>query len=379
VVGSSFNCSNIGNNLVTLTANDGNGNTNTCNATVTVRDVTPQVAKCQNLTANLGSNGTVTVPASSINNGSTDNCSMTFTLTPNTFTCAQIGMRTVTLTATDPGGNTSTCTAKVTVRDITGPTAKCNNPIIFLNSTGEASLSVAQVNNGSTDNCGISTLTINKTAFNCSEIGGPQTVILSVTDVNGNTSSCYASVTVKDAIAPTAICEDVMVQLGLNGKVTVYGAELAANSFDNCSVWSYSPIAKVYTSANLGQNNLTILVKDWSGNGATCVSVVTVEPHGNLGENEDRDADAAPADFAFNVYPNPTSGDVSVAFELPLEQQVRIRVFDLQGRLVLNREETGLEGDNTLQMHLGAFAPGVYILDFQSEGLKAQRRLMVQE
>jgi hypothetical protein len=238
---------------------------------------------------------------------------------------------------------------------------------------------VAQVNNGSTDNCGISTLTINKTAFNCSEIGGPQTVILSVTDVNGNTSSCYASVTVKDAIAPTAICEDVTVQLGLNGKVTVYGAELAANSFDNCSVWSYSPIAKVYTSANLGQNNLTILVKDWSGNGATCVSVVTVEPHGNLGENEDRDADAAPADFAFNVYPNPTSGDVSVAFELPLEQQVRIRVFDLQGRLVLNREETGLEGDNTLQMHLGAFAPGVYILDFQSEGLKAQRRLMVQQ
>lgn len=153
-------CSNIGANLVTLIVNDGNGNT-VCNATVTVRDVTPPVAKCKDVIANLGANGMVTVPASAVNNGSTDNCSMTFLLTPNTFNCAQVGMQTVTLRATDPGGNSTTCAAKVTVRDNSGPTAKCKNPTIFLDDSGNATLTAAAVNNGSTDNCGIATMSIN--------------------------------------------------------------------------------------------------------------------------------------------------------------------------------------------------------------------------
>lgn len=71
-------------------------------------------------------------------------------------------------------------------------------------------------------------------------------------DVNGNSSSCLSYVTVKDAIAPTAVCEDVEVTLGYNGVATVYGDDLAFNSSDNCSVWSYAPVAKNYTSANLG-------------------------------------------------------------------------------------------------------------------------------
>lgn len=64
VVASNFNCSNVGANVVVLTANDGNGNTSTCSAVVTVKDVTPPVAKCQSITANLGANGTVTIPPS---------------------------------------------------------------------------------------------------------------------------------------------------------------------------------------------------------------------------------------------------------------------------------------------------------------------------
>jgi len=371
--------------LVTLTANDGNGNTASCSFTVTLKDVTLPIAKCKNITANLGANGMVTVAPSAVNNGSSDNCTFTLSLTPNTFSCLNIGMNTVTLRATDAGGNTATCNAIVTVKDISGPNAKCKNPIIFLNDSGHATLTVAQVNDGSTDNCGIGTMSIDKTSFNCSEISGRQPVILSMTDVNGNSSSCISYVTVKDAIAPTAVCEDVTVELGSNGMVTVYGAELASASTDNCSVWSYSPIAKVYNSSNLGDNNLTITVKDWSGNAATCVSIVTVEPFmspsplapGHSGSEESFRVDAS--DFAFHVYPNPTSGDVAVAFELPAEQPVWIRVFDLQGRLILSHQDLGLEGENTYWLGLKGLASGMYIVDFQSEDLKGQKRLVVQE
>ena len=380
VVNSGFNCSNIGNNLVTLTANDGNGNTATCSATVTVRDVTPPVAKCKNVMANLGPNGTVTVSPSAVNNGSTDNCSITFILTPNTFNCSQIGMQTVTLTATDPGGNMSACTAKVTVRDITAPTTKCKNPTIFLNDAGQATLGVAQVDNGSIDNCGIGSRSISKTSFNCSEISGTNPVTLTLTDVNGNTSSCLAYVTVKDAIAPTAVCEDVTVALGPGGYVVVYGADLAPNSTDNCSVWSYLPGAKVYTKANLGPNNLTITVKDWSGNASTCVSVVTVilPSNGDFQQGGVEGKGGVIGNFDLILFPNPTSGEATMAFELPAEQAFSFRIFDTSGRMIYSREDIGFEGENILPLRMDDLAPGVYMVDFQSEHLKVQKRLVLQ-
>ncbi len=381
VTPSSFTCSNIAANLVTLTVNDGNGNTATCNATVTVRDVTLPVAKCKNVIANLGANGMVTVGASLVNNFSTDNCSITFMLTPNTFNCAQIGMHTVTLKATDAGGNTATCTAKVTVRDISGPTAKCKNATIYLDGSGHATLTTAQVNNGSTDNCVIETMSIDWTQFNCSELSNtPWPVNLNMTDVNGNSSSCLAYVTVKDAIAPTAICEDVTVSLGSNGKVTVYGEDLAFNSFDNCSVWSYSPIAKWYTTANLGDNNLTVTVKDLSGNPSTCVSVVTILPFpGSNDFQQGGDGKANSEIFDFVIFPNPTSGNATMAFQLPAEQGFVFRVFDTVGRMIISHEGIGLVGENVMPLHIEGLAPGVYLIDFQSENWKVQKRLVLQK
>ncbi|MEZ4894797.1 MAG: hypothetical protein R2778_17515 [Saprospiraceae bacterium] len=64
--------------------------------------------------------------------------------------------------------------------------------------------------------------------------------------------------------------------LNEEGKVTVYAESLALNSYDNCEVWSYLPLATVCTIANLGENDLQIKVKSWSQNGSTCISLVTV-------------------------------------------------------------------------------------------------------
>ncbi len=365
--------------LVTLTANDGNGNTGVCSFTVTLKDQTLPLAKCKTVVASLGANGTVTVDASVVDNGSSDNCTFTLLLTPNTFNCSNIGVNTVTLRATDVGGNTATCTNKVTVRDLAMPLAKCNNPTIFLNNMGKATLSALQVDNGSTDNCSISARTINKSDFDCSDIGGAQPVILTVKDPSGNSANCNAQVTVKDAIVPTAECEDVTVELGSNGKAYVYGADLAANSSDNCSVWSYSPVVKIYTAANLGDNNLIITVKDWSGNASTCVSVVTVLPHNSNGDfQQGGDGKGNFGIFDFVIYPNPSSGAATMAFYLSTEQAFSLRIFDSSGRMVYRQEGLGTEGENALPLRLEGFASGVYWIDFQSENWKVQKRLVLQ-
>ena len=131
------------------------------------------------------------------------------TVTPNA------GTNDVILTVWDVNGNSSTCTANVTVVDSTAPAAVCKNDTIYLDGNGLATLSPSDVDGGSNDNCGIDSMAVDSTSFDCSQ-RGPHTVTLTVWDPSGNSASCTATVTVIDSTAPTInfcpapikVCED---------------------------------------------------------------------------------------------------------------------------------------------------------------------------
>lgn len=377
-----FTCAHLGANTVILGGADASINKGQCNATVTVLDQIKPIAKCKNVIANLDANGTVTVPSASVNNGSLDNCSITMDLSPNTFGCNNVGLNTVKLTVTDAGGNTAACTAKVTVKDNIAPIARCKNATVLLNELGQANLSIDQVDNNSSDNCAIKNASLQWTQFNCSEVREtPWLVAMTLKDAANNTSSCIASVTVKDLIPPNAECESISVHLGENGLATVFGAELATNSTDNCFISSFFPVAKVYTAANLGLNSLVVTTKDQSGNTASCTATVTVLPFENLQAGQGRSADSEdiPTDLNLRLFPNPSAGAVRIEFGLPKEQAFRLRVFDLAGRLVLNWDAQGVAGENNVQIPAKTLIPGVYTLDFQTTMLKTKRRLIILE
>ncbi len=101
-------------------------------ANLNLLDSTPPAAVCQNIsvTPNVGT-GTVTITASQVDGGSTDNVGIaSLSVSPNTFTCANIGTPvTVTLTVTDTSNNVSTCTATVTVLPNAVATFTQVNPI----------------------------------------------------------------------------------------------------------------------------------------------------------------------------------------------------------------------------------------------------------
>src|SRR5690606_4988116 len=154
-----------------------------------------------------------------------------------TFDCTSVGTQTVTLTVTDANGNSSTCDASVTIEDNVAPTAICQDITVQLDANGEVVITAADIDNGSFDNCGSVTLTVNGGAndqtFDCTSVG-VQTVTLTVTDANGNSSTCDASVTIEDNVAPTAICQDITVQLDANGEVVITAAAIDNGRFDNC-------------------------------------------------------------------------------------------------------------------------------------------------
>ena len=275
-----FTCADIGENFVTLTITNVNGNTATCTTIVTVEENIPPVAFCMPpFTLELDTNGQATITAAMIDNGSTDNCLDVFLSIDKTeFTCADIGDNTITLTVTDASGNSATCTTIVTVEDNLPPVAFCVAPFtIFLDTNGEATLTAADVDGGSTVTCGLVAISLDTTNFTCADIG-ENTITLTVTDENGNESTCTTIVTVEDNIAPEALCAaPFTIQLDANGQATLTAASINNGSSDACGMDTISISPSEFDCSNVGENTVTLTVTDVNGNVSTCTTIVTIE------------------------------------------------------------------------------------------------------
>jgi hypothetical protein len=161
------------------------------------------VALCQPATVQLDSDGEGSLFTSQVDNGSSYACgTVTLSVRPNTFDCSHVGSpQTVILTVTDQSSNTSTCIQTVTVLDEVAPTPLCQAASVVLDSDGQGTLLATQVDAGSSDACGSVTLSVRPNTFDCSHVGSPQTVILTVTDQSSNISTCSQTVTVERTVA----------------------------------------------------------------------------------------------------------------------------------------------------------------------------------
>ncbi|MCB9347161.1 MAG: T9SS type A sorting domain-containing protein [Lewinellaceae bacterium] len=158
-------------------------------------------ALCQDVTVQLDASGSATLTAGAVDNGSSDACGIqSAVLSQQSFGCGDVGANTVTLTVTDVNGNTAACPATVTVEDHIAPQALCQDVTVQLDAGGSASLTAGEVDDGSSDACGIGSRILSRTTFTCADLLGPRPVTLTVADPSGNASACSAGVTVRDDI-----------------------------------------------------------------------------------------------------------------------------------------------------------------------------------
>jgi hypothetical protein len=275
-----FDCSNVGANTVTLTVDDGNGNSATCTATVTVEDNESPVAVCQDITVQLDGSGNISITAADIDGGSSDNCATNLSASTTSFDCSNIGGNTVTLTVDDGNGNSGSCMSNVTVEDNEPPVLVCQDITVSLNTLGQAMITTTNVIQSSGDNCGTANLSLDIDSFDCSNIGG-NSVTVTGDDGNGNTNTCSAIVTIADDIDPTAVCQDITVQLDAGGNATITPADIDNGSSDNCGIASSSVTPTLFTCAELGANTVNLSVLDVNGNTGTCSATVTVADDNN--------------------------------------------------------------------------------------------------
>src|SRR5690606_4917067 len=126
----------------------------------------------KDITVILGPDGFVEIAEDEVNNGSTSSAeSLSFDTDITRFGCNEVGENFVTLTVTDSNGSSSSGEAKVTVQDNTPPNATAKNISVQLDSEGNASITADQIDNGSSDACGIASMDVSPDTFDCSNVG----------------------------------------------------------------------------------------------------------------------------------------------------------------------------------------------------------------
>jgi hypothetical protein len=154
------------------------------------------------------------------------------------------------------------------------PVASCRNVQVAANGSCQASVTAAQVDNGSSDpdNDPI-TLTLSPAGpFGL----GNTTVTLTVADNKGGTNTCSATITVFDDTAPSIFCPSNISTQAPIGQTSVVVNYPAPTADDNCPGINISSSPASGTSFSIGTTTVTCTATDAAGNTNSCTFTVTV-------------------------------------------------------------------------------------------------------
>ncbi len=101
--------------------------------------------------------------------------------------------------------------------------------------------------------------------------------VRTITDVNGNASTCSANVTIEDNVAPVAVCHNITVQLDNTGNGSTTATAVNNGSSDACGIQSLALSQMAFVCSEVGANTEVLTVTDVNGNSTTCATTITVE------------------------------------------------------------------------------------------------------
>lgn len=303
-----LNCNTLRKYDFTFVRRDLSGNTGRCTGSVTVVDALPPLIATRDISIYLDENGEASLSPAQVDNGSSDNCSLSLSVSPNHFDCSQLGLREVLLTGVDGAGNSASYPAAVTVVDNRAPQVTCQPVTVALDDDGQAELDPAVIAGSATDNCGVSDIRLigRSTTFTCADLGETW-VNISIADQSGNSIGCLALVTTVDNITPTITCpDDLDIRLGNGACESLVNYELPSFA-DNCSA-TFQQTAGLGSGKifPIGQTVESFAVTDGSGNTASCSFTVTLSSRqkdsdkdgiSNHCDNCPQDSNADQADF----------------------------------------------------------------------------------
>ncbi|WP_345123154.1 T9SS type A sorting domain-containing protein [Hymenobacter antarcticus] len=336
-----------------------------------------------------------------------------------------VGTTTVTATATNScGTNSETFTVKVS--DVTPPTAVAQNVTVTLVG-GMARVAPAQVDNGSSDACGIASLALDRMAFTCADIGN-NTVVLTVTDVHGNVSTASAVVTVGGTIPAPSVAVVPATNVytgGVPSNLYIgYGPQSATLVATGGMSYVWSPAvglsnpmigSPVFTATTPGIFTYTVTATNLYGCIATtsvtitvinaycdknkvivchggkelCIAASAVPAHLLNHAGDKLGACTSPALRAgiaagngateLAVYPNPATELAVVSFRAPLDGPARMEVYNEMGQRVATIYDGNVLGGQlySISLKTQGLTTGLYACRLILNGKTEMMRLTV--
>ncbi|EXE75276.1 EF hand family protein, partial [Acinetobacter baumannii 144107] len=364
-----------GPHTITVTATDAAGNVGNDTAVVTI-DTSLPVVSLDDLTTNdttpalTGAiddpTATVVVNVDGIDYPATNNGDGTWTLADNILPALIDGPHTVTVTATDPAGNTATDTATLTIDTvpadligaITIPEDLNGDGILNADELGTDGSFNAQVALGpdALDGTVVNVNGVNYTVTAADLANGYITAAIPVTgegpvaihaeavDAQGNVDVADADVTVTVDTLPADLIGAITIPEDLNGDGILNADELGTDGSFNAQV-ALGPDALDGTVVNVNGVNYTVTAADLANGYITAAIPVTGEgPVAIHAEAVDAQGNVDVADADVTVTVDTVPADLIGAITIP---------EDLNGDGILNADELGTDGSFNAQVALG--------------------------
>ncbi len=340
-----FDCSSVGTpQMVRLFVEDQFGvEQSFCTAMVTVEDNTPPVLNCQStFTAQLDVNGlAVATPFFLVNFPVTDNCGAVSNPVTGTtfFDCDDAGQqRTVVFSVDDNAGNTGTCNVVVNIIDVIPPTVQCKDITVTVGQSGTVTVDPADVEDVvSTDNCGIGSKSLVPNAFTCND-AGINVATLTVTDANGNASTCQTNLNVVCNTLPITLekveafarGEHVVIEWTTASEVDndYFTVEHSADAID------FSPIKTVDGKGNTTQLQQYRFEHDYPYPGTNYYRIRQTDFDGRFSFSPVLQVNVGGEEGNLLLYPNPITDQLNIRVPASLESNYHLTVFNQFGQAV---------------------------------------------
>jgi uncharacterized repeat protein (TIGR01451 family) len=209
-----------------------------------------------------------------------DEPNLVLTYSPQPGSFFNKGTTTVTCTATDPNGNSSSCNFHVTVQDTEPPKITCPSDITTNADPGVCAAVVKFVVSAS-DNCSVASVVCSPPSGSSFPVG-TTLVTCTATDSSGNMSSCSFNVTVRDTQPPQLVCPANIITNAAAGTCGATVTFPALSAMDNCDGLVNVQFTPPSGSAFLIGTNLVICsATDSAGNKTNCFFLVIVQDPSN--------------------------------------------------------------------------------------------------
>jgi regulation of enolase protein 1 (concanavalin A-like superfamily) len=364
-------------------------------------DVLPPTLSCTNISLTFNGQQSIALHPAALASA-TDNCSTPgITLSPTSISAEQVGQTVpVTVTATDGSGNPATCTAYVTVGGLPAGWSQNPNGVNCSDGNNIAYNPATGVWTATSTNCYYaSPFTADETAFAQRTLCGDGSITAQVTDISG-TALGWAGVVMRESNAAGAKKAQLMTNLSnfsrREFRTTTNGAASPQQFPSQDRYWLRLVRAgnqfSMYVSPNglawyfVGAQNIPmnsciqvgLVVTNYQQTSTVTAAFANVSSTGSnvplLGAGEVANYELRAA--SFEVYPNPTSGELNLNLTPYAGKSVRIELYSLEGKLMKVVE---IDEVQTIvgQLDLSSIQRGMYLIQVKSEGLPDATRKVV--